>query len=332
MLVTLLKSLKAEEDVVEEVLMALTSLCDNSFANRIQCHTSQIEKFALEALVQHEDCEAVVEASLVAMDRVLQLAPSSLQESLSRGESTHSLADKSIIFDKIVFSLVSNDGCKVISTAVARFTSSSNAVIIVETGTRLLAHIASYGCFQASSDPSSSSSRDMSVFESKIALYQSASGYHKIEEFENIHLIPMGLSSAPSVLCSVLQLYMNHELIVNQTLTALHLMSTCVRNIPVLHSAGLDRLLSPVLRTHFLRQQPQQQPPDIVHLCYRLVVNLCLDSRCRAAISTSSGGEMLLVSLVHHLQSQVSAKLGCDALSALCLSPLCDALSSQFVR
>lgn len=322
----MLKTLKVEEDAVEEVLMAITSLCDNSFANRIQCHTSQIEKFALEVLVQHEDSEAVVEASLLAMDRVLQLAPSSLQESLSRGESMHSLADKSIIFDKIVFSLVSNDGCKVISTAIARFTSSS--AIIVETGTRLLAHIASYGGFQASSDPSSSSNRDMSVFESKIALYQSASGYHKIEEFENIHLLPLGLSSAPTVLCSVLQLYMGHELVVRQALTALYLMSTCVRNIPVLHSAGLDRLLSPVLRTHFLRQQP----PDIVHLCYRLVVNLCLDSRCRAAISTSSGGEILLVSLVHHLQSQVSAKLGCDALSALCLSPLCDALSSQFVR
>ena len=328
----MLKTLKADEDVVEEVLMALTSLCDNSFTNRIQCHTSQIEKIALEVLVQHEGSEAVVEASLVTMDRVLQLAPSSLQESLSRGESTHSLTDKSIIFDKIVFSLVSNDGCQVISSAIARFTSSS--AIIVETGTRLLAHIASYGCFPASSDPSSSSSRDMSVFESKIALYQSASGYFKIEEFENIHLLPMGLSSAPTVLCSVLQLYMGHELVVRQALTALHLMSTCVRNIPVLHSAGLDRLLSPVLRTHFLKQQPQpqQQPPDIVHLCYRLVVNLCLDSRCRAAISSSSGGEMLLVSLVHHLQSQVSAKLGCDALSALCLSPLCDALSSQFVR
>ena len=354
-LVSMLKTMKTEEDVVEEVLVAITSLCDNSFTNRIQCHTSQIEKFALEVLVQHEDSEAVVEACFLAMDRVLQLAPSSLQESVSRGETSHSLVDKSIIFDKIVYSLVSNDGCKVFSNAIARFASSSQT--IVETGTRLLANIASYGSLSdsnssnssnsssSSNSINSSSSRDMSVFESKIALYQSASGYHKVEAFENIHLIPLGLgSSAPTVLCTVLQLYMGHEVIVRQALTALHRMSTCVRNIPVLHSVGLDRLISPVLRTHFLRQpqtqqqqtqqqQPQQtQQPDIVHLCYRLVVNLCLDSRCRAAISTSSGGETLLVSLVHHLQSKVSAKLACDALSALCISPLCDALSSQFVR
>jgi len=304
---------------VEEVLVAITSLCDNSFSNRVQCHTSQIEKFALEVLVQHEGNEAVVEACFFAMDRVLRLAPFSVRESVSRGESSHSLCDKSIIFDKIVFSLVSNDGCKIFSNAIARYTSSQT---IVETGTRLLANIASYGSFQTTSDSDSG----LSVVECKIALYHSAAGYNKVEEFENIHLMPLGLCSAPAVLCSVLQLYMGHELVVRQALTALHRMSMCVRNISVLHTAGLDRLLPSVLRSHFLRQ------PDIVHLCYRLVVNLCLDSRSRAAISASSGGETLLVSIVHNLQSQVSAKLGCDALSALCISPLCDGLCSQFVR
>lgn len=306
-----------DADVLEEILTAILNLTSNNYQNRCKFHAAQAVKILSEILRKHEVNEVVVEAGLISIDNILRIDIKLDTQSFKSFAEDRLSSEKSLIFDQIIYSLITCDGCKTIANIIQKYVSNSS---IVESGCRVLSNVSLYGTLSYDLDI-----QDISVIEAKISIFQSASLYHHVEKAEEVVLIPLGVSTVATALNLVLEQHLKNEVITEFALSALQRMSTCVRNIPVLHLAGIDRLISIILRTHFLHQK------EIVKLCYKLIINLCVDSRSRLILNTSSGGEALLVSLAHNFHSDITAKLGCDALSALCISPLCDGLCSLFI-
>jgi hypothetical protein len=288
----------------------------------------------LKAISKHEKNESVVEAGLLAISRMVQAGvdiatPASEDssqlsmnsahagDSLLHSEPLHAAA----VVGKIVRALVKADGCKILSKAMHRH---ATVYAIAESGSRCLSDIALYGC----NDDERSYSETLVGTElpkkTKSPTVETVTNRAQIgssTKMEELILIPLGQSTAPAALTAVLQSFMNDLTVVQWTLLALDRIASCPRNIAVLHAAGLDALLVIVLQTHFLYHH------SVVNMCYHLFVHFARSDESRERIGKESGGEVLLVSMAHNMSATLPAKLGSDAISALCISPEFDAIA-----
>lgn len=325
-----------DEDVVEEIFSAIACLSANCIDNRANFHRAGAEAAMLKAITKHEKNDSVVEAGLTAIANMIQAgveitSPSSEDSSQishvsSRAEGDHLLVgsepQSAVVIEKIVNALVKADGCKVIAKAVLRHASQYR---IAEMGCKALSDIGLYGLAfemrQYSEAVTGSRLPHRSLKSISIECITNRAQVGTSTKLEERILLPLGQSSAPAALVAVLQNYMNDPAVAQWALLALDRIATCNRNIPILHSAGIDALLVLVLQTHFVYH------PTLVNLCYRLITHFAVDDESRAFIGTQSGGEVLLISLAHNMSTTLPAKLGSDAISSLCISPEYDAIA-----
>jgi hypothetical protein len=258
------------------------------------------------------------------------------------------------IIEKIVLAVVRSDGCKIIARALQRHASVQR---IAELGCRALADIAIYGfspedrlhslevagplagaggavgCGSGSGKlhfsgaaKTTGPGRGSGKSRGKVLSIEAMTNRRLVgasPKAEDRYLLPLGQSPAPAALSGVLRAHLADTAVVQWALLALDRMSACNRNIPALHAAGLDSLLVLVLRSHY------QHSASIVNLCYRLMVHFSVLDASRNLIGLKGGGEMLLLSLSYNTSDPLRAKLGCDAISALCMSPQYDAIASM---
>ena len=290
----------------------------------------------LRTLQKHEKSETVVENGLTAIanmvhNTIIIQTPDSIESDyISTTHSNHAEHDGLLtielvntkVIEKIIHVIAKSDGCKILSKAMHRHAAVQN---IAEMGSRALADIALYGCNEEErvySDALKGSTLTMKHLKNITieTVTHRAQLYSSTKREENI-LLPLGQSQAPVALVAVLQNYIHDINIVENTLLALDRIACCVRNIPILHTAGVDILLIHVLQTHFIHST------CIVNICYRLIGHFCMYDESRERIGKEAGGEVLLVSMAHNMSTALPAKLGSDAISALCLSPEYDAIS-----
>jgi hypothetical protein len=323
-----------DEDVVEEIFSAIANLSGNCMENRASFHHAGVEATLLKALAKHEKSQSVVETGLTAVAKLVQGnievgTPNSddgagpLPQESVRGEDASLIAPQMrAIVGKIVRALVKADGSKVLARALHRHAAEHTVAAL---GCQALSDICVHGYnederryAEALTGVTLPKSLLKTPTVEAIANRPHLSASTKAEE---LILVPLGQSGAPAALTAVLQIYINDLAVVQWALLALNHLAACSSNLPLLHAAGVDALLVQVLQVHF----PYHS--GVVNMCYSLISHFGWNDECRARIGRESGGEVLLVSLAHNMSAALPAKLGADAISALCLSPQYDAIA-----
>lgn len=326
---------RGDEDVVEEIFSAMACLSANCVDNRASFHRAGAEAAMLKAISKHEKNDSVVEAGFTAIANMIQAGveiatpasedSSQVSQVSSRAEVDNLLSSEpqsAAVIEKIVHALVKADGCKVIAKALHR---NASEYRIAEMGCKALSDIGLYGlAFEMRQYSEAVTSTRLPPRNLKSTSIESITNRPQLGatlKVEDAILVPLGQSSAPAALVAVLQNFMNDLSVVQWALLSLDRIASCNRNIPILHAAGIDALLVLVLQAHFMYHS------SVVNLSYRLIAHFAVDDESRDVIGKQSGGEILLVSMAHNMSTTLPAKLGSDAISALCISPQYDAIA-----
>ena len=232
--------------------------------------------------------------------------------------------------------LVRADGCAVLARALLRHADSgaySGADLdLAQLGSRVQAAIALIGRVRLRHGSGGSNSSSGSIHTGGCSSGDSGSSSgvsggsaRKRRQAPSEVLATLGACEAPAALCSVLQHHLSHVDIVSSAVTALACLAELEQNLSALYKAGADVLVVAVLRRHFMFSEA------LVSSSLLLLHHLCVSDACRASLGDVEvgGADAVLVSLAHQLQSPRAARLGCDAMSALCLSPAFDARAAS---
>jgi hypothetical protein len=308
-------------DVAEEILSAVGALCSTGNHRIREIFSSKLNvcEQIVKALVMHERVDSVVEAGLFAVMHLVQRdAPRPLEAGVSaRSSLATDDEDTSLLIgerssaslDRLVGMLVTAQAYKVLPRVLARHGVDNE--YISEYGCRALCDLATL---------SAPEEVDAPLVLPSTAVLQS--GHREICLVNHDTLGKLGQFGAAAALCAVLQSHMLNVHVARHALLALDRMCFNERNIPLLRTAGACALVVRAVQTHYLHAE------GIVTVAYSLIAHLCYDDQCRDRIGGEGGGEAVLMSLAHHLHSAAAAQLGCEALSALCLSPAQDAVAS----
>ena len=152
----------------------------------------------------------------------------------------------------------------------------------------------------------------------------------------------IGSHGIPAMIASILAAHFRNASVARWCLVALLRLSSAPQNLSIFKSiilqasdvtgdaAGICTIVSRTLQCHCWTNI------NIVTLCLELIVQLCTDEQMREQLAKETMSQpsaqgirenFILIALAHHLSSPVCIKIGCEALSAICVSPLDDALA-----
>ena len=318
-------------DLMEEALNVIAVIAGASVDARSTFIDQTICEFLVKILFECENEETTVEQTLLAFSSVLSIHTDCIDlaqnEPLLCAHSFHSderavqqlaLARK---YKAFLDDFLNAGGVKTLCRVISKYSAGSQ--FIAHYGSQCLCGLSMAALLAIDRSDVTASDRVLSVL--RVGLIQGNSAQRSL-------LTLLGDCGGITILTQILGSYYQHKSIAKWSLLAILQLLTIEKNLELLKQTEICLFLSKLLE--FYTFSAQEKDDNIFILSYEIIVQLCLFVECRNALGnyfvSFSSTHLLLTSLAHNLHSVEILRAGAEALSALCISPLEDALATIY--
>jgi hypothetical protein len=318
-------------DLMEETLNVVAVIATSSNEAKVIFIDQTVAEYLVKILNEFESNESLVELTLLAFSAIVSIHQEIIdfpsQDPLLCSHSFH--ADEKAVhqlvlskkFKSFLDDFLNVSGMKTIYSVVQKHF--INNPVIADYGAQCLCGLALVSLLYVDPADILASDRVLSVLRSGLVVGQSA---------QRGPLSQMGDAGFAALLVNILSVHFQEIGIAKWCLFALLQLCSIEKNLETVKQTDICHVICKVLN-YFTFTAPERDD-HVFTLSFELIVQLCIFADCRRLFGnyfiSFSATHLLLTALAHNLHSVDILRAGSEAISALCISPLEDALATIY--